>query len=48
MKEMRDMVLIIMVFVLAVGIYSEINEKHLKEAEEEFCRIECRNYSRRY
>jgi hypothetical protein len=45
---MREMVLIIMVFILAIGVYSEINEKHVKEAEEEFCRIECGNYSKRY
>jgi hypothetical protein len=42
------MVLIIMVLIIAIGFYSEINEKHLKEAEEEFCSTECRNYSKRY
>jgi hypothetical protein len=42
------MLLIIMVLTLAVGVYSEFKEKHLKEAEEEFCSTECRSYSKRY
>jgi hypothetical protein len=42
------MVLIIMVLIIAAGVYSELNDKHLKEAEEEFCRVECRNYSKKY
>jgi hypothetical protein len=42
------MLIIVIILIIVVGLYGEINENHLKEAEKEFCEIECRNYSKRY
>lgn len=40
------MLLIIIVLLAAAGLYVNISYDHEKAAKDEFCRIECRGYSK--
>ena len=46
------LLLIIVILIAAAGTYVNISENHSGKAaamtEEEFCKIECRNYTKRY